>query len=179
MALLAGMLAPRSGRAGPLGAAVIPIAGATAGLLVGLAMPAVLRTAGRLAPRRRPLLRVALLELAREPAPAVVAAAGLAVAVGLGGFAFAYRSTLERSRADQAAQRVPLAAVVTPGDSLASPLRVRPAAAWLDTPGVSVVPVLRRNAFARRRTRRNRRHAHRPSGRPPRAGRGPGSPRAP
>ena len=91
--------------------------------------------------------RLALLELAREPGPAVIAIAGIAVAVGLGGFAAAYRATLDRSRDDQATQRVPLAATVVPGASLRSPLSVRSRAFWDRLPGVTAaLPVVRRSA---------------------------------
>src|SRR5262249_26018263 len=98
-------------------------------------------------PRRRPHARLALLELARDPGPAVVAIAGIAVAVGLGGFALAYRATLDRGHRDQAAQRVPLAATGVPGASLRTPLGVRSPAFWGHRPGVTaVLPVVRRSA---------------------------------
>ncbi len=148
VALLAGVLAPRGGGGSdPLPDVVIPIAGIAAGLLVALLAPPTLRLLARAAPRRRPYAGLALLELARDPGPAVVAIAGIAVAVGLGGFAVAYRATLERSRSDQATQRVPLAATVIPGRSSRSPLSVRPQAFWEHLPGVTaVLPVVRRSA---------------------------------
>jgi hypothetical protein len=148
VALLAGVLAPRGADGSdPLPDVVIPVAAAAAGVLVALLVPAVLRTLARAAPRRRPHARLALLELARDPGPAVIAVAGLAVAVGLGGFAVAYRATLDRSRGDQATQRVPLAATVTPGASLESPLSVRSQAFWRHLPGVTAaLPVVRRSA---------------------------------
>jgi hypothetical protein len=147
--LLAGMLAPRGGDASdPLPGAVVPIAGAAAGLLVALVLPVLLRRVARAAPRRRPLARVSLLELARRPEAATIAAAGLAVSAGLAGFAFAYLATLDRSRADQADHRVPLAATVLPGPDFRSPLAVRPLNAWKRLAGASdAVPVLRRGAF--------------------------------
>jgi hypothetical protein len=146
-ALLAGMLAPAGDGSEPLPGAVVPIAGAVAGLLVALALPPVLRQVARAAPRRRPLARMSLLELAREPGAATVAAAGLAVSVGLAGFAFAYRSTLDRSRDDQARHRVPVAAVLLPGPDLRSPLRSRGAEEWARLPGAeAALPVLRRDA---------------------------------
>jgi hypothetical protein len=124
------------------------MAGAVAGLLVALVIPAALRRAAVLAPARRPLARVALLELAREPGPAAIAAAGLAVSVGLAGFAFAYRATLERSRSDQAGHRVPVTAVVSPGPSLRSPLAVSPLTAWAGLRGArDAAAVVRRDAF--------------------------------
>ncbi len=145
---LAGMLAPRSvGTTDPLPAAVIPIAGVALGLALGLALPAGLRALARVGPARAPLARVAVLQLAREPGPVAVAAAGLAVAVGLAGFAASYRATLDRSRGDQAAHRVPLAATVLPGPSLRSPLRSAPPATW-ERLGATVAPVVRRDAFA-------------------------------
>ena len=150
-ATLAGILVPRGGHGAsdPLPDVVVPLAGAAMGLLVALVAPSVLRLLARPAPRRRPHVRIALLELARDPAPAAIAAAGLAVAVGLGGFAFSYRATLDRSRHDQAVQQVPLAATVAPGPSLAAPLRAREPAAWRAVPGVeAVAPVIRREASA-------------------------------
>jgi DNA-directed RNA polymerase specialized sigma24 family protein len=148
-ALLVGMLAPRGDAVSdPLSGAVIPIAGAAAGLLLALVLPALLRRVARAAPRRRPLARIALLELARRPGAATVAAAGLAVSTGLAGFAFAYRTTLDRSRSDQADHRVPLAATVLPGADFRSPLAVRPREAWQRLDGAAeAVPVLRRVAF--------------------------------
>src|SRR6185312_8726470 len=64
---LVGMLAPRGGAGSdPLPAAVVPLAGAAAGLAVALVLPALWRVLARAAPRRRPFARVALLELARD-----------------------------------------------------------------------------------------------------------------
>jgi hypothetical protein len=148
VALLVGVLAPRGGgRSDPLPDVVVPVAGIAAGLLVAVLAPAVLRVVARAAPRRRPYARLTLLELARDPGPAVIAIAGIAVAVGLGGFAVAYRATLHRSSDDQATQRVPLAATVVPGASLRSPLSARSPVFWERLPGVTAaLPVVRRSA---------------------------------
>ncbi len=148
VALLTGVLAPRgSGGSDPLPDIVVPIAAIAGGLLVALLAAPALRVLARAAPRGRPHARLALLELAREPGPATIAIAGIAVAVGLGGFAAAYRATLDRSRDDQATQRVPLAATVVPGASLQSPLSVRARAFWDRLPGVTAaLPVVRRSA---------------------------------
>ena len=51
---------------------------------------------------------------ARTPAAPSLAIAFIAVSIGLGGFALAYRATLLRATADQAANRVPLDAMVGP-----------------------------------------------------------------
>jgi hypothetical protein len=59
-----------------------------------------------------------------------LAIAFIAVATGLGGFALAYRSTLVRSAADQAADRVPLDALVSPGPDFSTPLEVAPLQRW-------------------------------------------------
>jgi hypothetical protein len=149
-ALLAGVLAPRgTGASDPLPGTIIPVAAAAAGLLVGLLLPPLLQRVARAAPKRWRVSRVALLELARQPGAAAIAAAGLTVSVGLAGFAFAYHATIDRSRADQANHRVPLAATVLPGPDLRSPLAVLPAKAWQAMPGVAgAAPVVRRDAFA-------------------------------
>ncbi|MFL5844026.1 MAG: hypothetical protein ACJ762_04965, partial [Solirubrobacteraceae bacterium] len=147
VALLAGMLAPRGSASDPLPGSVVPLAAAAAGLLVALVLPALLRMVARVVPARRPAVRLGLLELARRPGPASIAAAGLVVSLGLCGFAFAYRSTLDRSRADQADQRVPLAATVLPGPDFRSPLAARAPAVWARLAGAAAaVPVLRRDA---------------------------------
>src|SRR5439155_3596752 len=67
-------------------------------------------------------------------------------AVGLGGFALAYRSTLIRSAADQAADRVPLDALVSPGPDFRTPLELAPLQRWQALPAGPVLPIRRTEA---------------------------------
>jgi hypothetical protein len=64
----------------------------------------------------------------------------------LGGFALAYRATLVRSTADQAADRVPLDARIAPGADFTTPLTVAPLARWQAIARGSVSPVRRTEA---------------------------------
>ena len=79
--------------------------------LARLLMPG-LRLAERLAPHRLLSLRLALLSLARAPGTTTMAVVFVAVSVGLAVFTAAYRSTLLRNEADQAAFESPLDFVV-------------------------------------------------------------------
>jgi len=65
-------------------------------------LPAAFRTLERLTPPRAVSARLAALALVRNPAYAAVAAAFIAVSLGLALFASAYRSTLARGQHDQA-----------------------------------------------------------------------------
>ena len=75
-----------------------------------------------------------------------LAIAFVAVAVGLGGFALAYASTLIRSAADQAADRVPLDALVSPGPDFSTPLELAPLPRWQALAAGAVLPVRRTEA---------------------------------
>ena len=87
--------------------------------------------AGERAARRGPLaVRVAFVDLARQPGLPSLWVAFVAVAVGLGGFALCYRATLQRSASDQAAAAVPLDAIVSPGPSFAAPLTLASLSRW-------------------------------------------------
>jgi hypothetical protein len=77
--------------------------------------------------------------------PALVIAF-IAVTTGLGGFALAYRSTLIRSAADQAADRVPLDALVSAGPDFRTPLEVAPLQRWQALASGAVLPVRRTDA---------------------------------
>jgi hypothetical protein len=59
-----------------------------------------------------------------------LATAFVAVSVALGGFALAYRATLDRGAGDQAADRVPLDAIVSPGPSFTTPTQLAPVSSW-------------------------------------------------
>src|SRR6185437_7371944 len=76
------------------------------------------------------LLRLALVNLARSRGVPALAIAFIAVATGLGGFALAYRATLARSAADQAADRVPFDVLVSAGPDFATPLELAPLQRW-------------------------------------------------
>ena len=75
-----------------------------------------------------------------------LAIAFIAVAVGLGGFALAYSSTLIRSAADQAADRVPLDALVSPGADFSTPLELAPLQRWQALAAGAVLPIRRTDA---------------------------------
>jgi hypothetical protein len=66
-----------------------------------------LAAAGRIAGRAPPVVRLAVLSLARRGAGPVLAAAFLVVSVGVAFFASAYRATLEQGQRDQAAFAAP------------------------------------------------------------------------
>ncbi len=107
-----------------------PLCALAAGVLV-LRLSGLVLIAGERAARRGPVaVRVAFVDLARQPALPSLWVAFVAVAVGLGGFALCYRATLERSASDQAAAAVPLDATVSPGPSFATPLTLAPPRRW-------------------------------------------------
>src|SRR6266704_3898810 len=107
-----------------------PLCCAAVGVLTFRAAGVVLRGAERVARGGPVLTRLAFVNLARSPGVQALAIAFIAVATGLGGFALAYRSTLVRSAADQAADRVPLEALVSPGPDFSTPLEVAPLQRW-------------------------------------------------
>ena len=133
-----------------------PLCCAAVGVLTFRAAGAVLRGAERVARGGPVLTRLAFVNLARSPGVQALAIAFIAVATGLGGFALAYRSTLVRSAADQAADRVPLDALVSPGPDFSTPLEVAPLQRWQElapsanqasaNQGRAVLPVRRTDA---------------------------------
>jgi len=123
-----------------------PLCCIAVGVLTFRAAGAVLRGAERLARGGPVLARLALVNLARSPWLAALAIAFIAVAVGLGGFSLAYRSTLIRGAADQAADRVPLDALVSPGPDFSTPLEVAPLQRWQALSAGPVLPVRRTEA---------------------------------
>jgi hypothetical protein len=143
---LVAALAAGTGRDQALALALAPLCCAAAGVLTFRAAGAVLRGAERVARGGPVLPRLALVNLARSPAVAALAIAFIAVATGLGGFALAYRSTLIRSAADQAADRVPLDALVSPGPDFNTPLQVAPLQRWQALTSGTVLPVRRTDA---------------------------------
>jgi hypothetical protein len=146
VAAVALALSAGSSDAGPLPLLLAPLACLAAGVITFRAAAATLRVGERVA-RRGPLpLRLALVGLARAPAAPSLATAFIAVAVGLGGFALAYRATLERGIADQAAEAVPLDATVSAGTSFTTPLQLAPLSTWERLTGGIVLPVRRTEA---------------------------------
>ena len=123
-----------------------PLCCLAVGVLTFRAAGLVLRAAERVARRGPVLARLALVDLARSPSVPALAIAFVAVAVGLGGFAFGYRSTLIRSAADQAADRVPLDALISPGPDFATPLQLAPLPRWQALADGAVLPVRRTDA---------------------------------
>ena len=123
-----------------------PLGCVAAGVLTFRAAGLVLRGAERVARGGPVLARLALVNLARSPAVPALAIAFIAVAVGLGGFALAYRSTLIRSAADQAADRVPLDALVSPGPDFSTPLELAPLQRWQALAAGAVLPIRRTDA---------------------------------
>ncbi|MGO9788915.1 MAG: hypothetical protein ACLP8S_05110 [Solirubrobacteraceae bacterium] len=121
-----------------------PLCCLAAGVVVHRVMVVLLR-AGERAARAGPVaVRLALTGLARAPSLPSLAIAFIAVSVGLSGFALAYRATLVRSAADQAADQVPLDALISPTPSFQTPLQIAPLAYWRGlAPGGAVLPVRR------------------------------------
>jgi FtsX-like permease family len=101
--------------------------------------------AGERFTRHRSLsLRLGVLALARAPSRTVVSCAFIAVALGLALFAAAYRATLARGAADQAAFSVPLDYTVAEGSKLVLPLDAAPLRSYARTDsGARAYPVVR------------------------------------
>jgi hypothetical protein len=123
-----------------------PLCCVAVGVLTFRAAGAVLRGAERVTRSGPVLPRLALVNLARSPAVPALVIAFIAVTTGLGGFALAYRSTLIRSAADQAADRVPLDVLVSPGPDFATPLEVAPLQRWQALASGTVLPIRRTDA---------------------------------
>jgi hypothetical protein len=123
-----------------------PLCCLAVGVLTFRAAGVVLRGAERVARSGPVLPRLALVNLARSAAVPALVIAFIAVATGLGGFALAYRSTLIRSAADQAADRVPLDALVAAGPDFNTPLEVAPLQRWQALASGAVLPIRRTDA---------------------------------
>ena len=107
-------------------------------------------TGRALARRGRSGARLAGVSIARSPGAAGVAAAFLALAIGLAVLAAAYRSTLQTGERDQAAYAVPADVVVREDlRSLVPVLRAAPIGRYSSLPGVEAAyPVFRGTASA-------------------------------
>jgi len=143
---LAAALAAGTGSDQALALLLAPLCCAAAGVLTFRLAGAGLRGAERVARGGPVLPRLALVDLARSPGVPALAIAFIAVATGLGGFALAYRSTLIRSAADQAADRVPLDVLVEPGPDFNTPLELAPLQRWQTLASDAVLPVRRTDA---------------------------------
>jgi hypothetical protein len=145
-AALVAALAAGTGSNQALALLLAPLCCAAAGVLTFRVAGAALRGAERLARGGPVLPRLALVDLARSPGVPALAIAFIAVATGLGGFALAYRSTLIGSAADQAADRVPLDVLVSPGPDFRTPLELAPLQRWQALASGAVLPVRRTDA---------------------------------
>jgi hypothetical protein len=123
-----------------------PLACLAGGVLVARAGASVLRAGERAARAGPALTRLAFVGLARSPLAPSLAIAFLAVSTAVGGFALAYRATLARSAADQAADRVPLDALVAAGADFTTPLQLAPLARWRSLSAGAAFPVRRTDA---------------------------------
>ena len=139
-------LAGGSGATGPAPVLLAPLCCVAAGVVASRAIAALLPAGERIARRGPVMMRLSLVGLARAPAQPSLAIAFVAVSVGLGGFALAYRATLLRGTADQAANAVPLDAIVSPSASFATPLAQAPLSRWQALAGGEVLPVRRTDA---------------------------------
>jgi len=118
-----------------------------AAVVLARILPPAMRAAERPARRLSLNVRLAVLALARAPARTIVSCAFIAVALGLALFAAAYRATLDRGAADQAAFEVPLDFSVGVASNLTQPLEAAPLARYRHLPGVAdAYPVVRLSA---------------------------------
>ena len=139
-ALTIAMIIP-TGSGDQLPVLLAPLACVVAGVVIYRLVASALRGGERVARRGPVLARLAFVGLARAPASPSLAIAFVAVSVGLGGFALAYRATLLRGTADQAANVVPLDATVSPAADFATPLQLASLARWRSLSRGQVLPV--------------------------------------
>jgi hypothetical protein len=125
---------------------LVPLACLAAGILIYRICGTLLRGAERLARRGPVLARLALVGLARSPRGPALAVACVALSTALGVFALAYRATLTRSAADQAANQVPLDARVTAGQDFTSPFQLASPRQWQAVSGGQAFAVRRTEA---------------------------------
>jgi hypothetical protein len=123
-----------------------PLACLAGGVLVARAGARLLRTGERLARAGPATARLAFVGLARAPLVPSLAIAFLTVGTAIGGFALAYRATLLRGAADQAADRVPLDALVAASPDFIRPLEVASLTRWRALAGGPAFEVRRTDA---------------------------------
>jgi hypothetical protein len=143
---LVAALAEDTGSDHALALLLAPLCCVAVGVLTFRAAGMVLRGAERMTRGGPVLARLALVNLARSPGVPALAIAFIAVAVGLGGFSLGYRATLIRGAADQAADAVPLDALVSPGPDFTTPLELAPIQRWRALAAGAVYPVRRTDA---------------------------------
>ena len=119
------------------------------GVAVARLLPPLMRLAERRLRHASAAVRIAVVSVAREPLAPAVAAAFLAVALGLAFFATTYRETLSVGQGDQAAFDVPADVTLTEGAQLVRPLDAAPLRRYQSLAGGTVaMPVLRLAATA-------------------------------
>ncbi len=132
------------GRADPLLAALPVLVLVAGALALARVWPALTHLAQRTVPRRALAARLGLAAAAGRPLRPVATAAVLTAAVAASVFAGAYRATLDRGAADQAAFAVPTDARVAAGRDLVRPLDAAPPdVVEQRLPGARAYPVLR------------------------------------
>jgi hypothetical protein len=126
---------------------LVPLCCLASGLVLFRFTGLILRAGDGLARRSGSVtVRLALVSLARSGGPAATAIAFMAVSTALAGFALSFRATLIRGTADQAANRVPLDALVAAGPNFVTPLQVAPPDRWRELSRGTVFPVRRTQA---------------------------------
>jgi hypothetical protein len=130
-----------TGSGDPFAVLLAPVCCVVAGVITFRAAAGLLRGGERVARRGPVVVRLSVVGLARAPTSPSMAIAFITVSVGLGGFALAYRATLLRGTADQAADAVPLDATVSPAADFATPLQLAPLARWRALSHGEVLPV--------------------------------------
>ena len=119
------------------------------GVAVARLLPPLMRVAERRLRHASAAVRIAVVSVAREPLAPAVAAAFLAVALGLAFFAATYRQTLAEGQADQAAFQVPADVTLAEGAQLVRPLDAASLARFGQLAGGSTaMPVIRLSATA-------------------------------
>jgi hypothetical protein len=147
-AALALALTVGGGSDGTLALLAPPLACLAAAGLVYRAAGVLLRGGERWARHGPPVVRLALVGLARSPVAPALAVAFVAVSTGLAGFALGYRATLQRGAVDEATQAVGLDARVGESADFTRPLEMAAASRWraLAGPGSRVLAVRRTDA---------------------------------
>jgi hypothetical protein len=126
---------------------LVPLCCLAAGLVLFRFTGRILRAGDALARRSGSVtVRLALVSLARSGGPAAAAIAFMAVSTALAGFALSFRATLVRGTADQAANRVPLDALVAAGPDFVTPLDLAPLDRWRQLSHGAAFPVRRTQA---------------------------------
>jgi hypothetical protein len=132
---------------------LLPLLPLLVALVAGVAVARLLGPAMRFVERRvrgaSAAVRIAVVSVAREPLPAAIAAAFLAVALGLGFFATAYGQTLRAGQTDQADFAVPADVTLAEGPQLVRPLDAASLEQYQRLAGGTIaMPVLRLSATA-------------------------------